>query len=111
MQHDQAGDPVTGIKWTRKTTAKIAFQLKQLGINVSDRTVAKLLEHLGFSLRVNAKKKSNGVKDSAERDRQFRYIEDMVRIREVIFSRALSSSLSHFGGSGSGLRISDLAVV
>lgn len=60
MKHDTAGDPITGLKWTHRTTAKIAQELRTLGIEVSPKTVAKLLGNLGFSLRVNAKKKSNG---------------------------------------------------
>lgn len=56
MEHDTAGDPISGLKWTRKTTAKIAAQLKRLRIRVSPRTVARLLHKLRFSLRVNRKK-------------------------------------------------------
>ena len=41
---------MNGLKWTRKTTAKIAAELKSVGIEVSDRTVAKLLKKLDFSL-------------------------------------------------------------
>jgi hypothetical protein len=40
MKHETAGDPVTGLKWTRRTTTKIATELSCLGIAVSDRTVA-----------------------------------------------------------------------
>ena len=58
MQHETAGDPMTGLKWTHRTTAKIAGQLQALGIKVSDRTVAKLLKQMDYSLRVNHKKLS-----------------------------------------------------
>ena len=56
LEHDTAGDPISGLKWTRKTTPKIAAQLGRLGIHVSPRTVARLLDKLHFSLRVNRKK-------------------------------------------------------
>lgn len=56
MEHETAGDPVTGLKWTCRTTAKIAAELRTLGIVVCPRTVARLLKALGFSLRVNHKK-------------------------------------------------------
>lgn len=69
MKHDTAGDPITGLKWTHRTTAKIAEELRTLGIEVSANTVAKLLGNLGFSLRVNHKKKSNG--SHPQRDEQF----------------------------------------
>ena len=32
MEHDTAGDPVTGVKWTRRTTEKIALELAAVGI-------------------------------------------------------------------------------
>jgi len=38
MKHETAGDPITGLKWTHRTTAKIAAELSALGIKVSDRT-------------------------------------------------------------------------
>ena len=69
MKHDTAGDPMTGLKWTHRTTAKIALELRSLGIQVSANTVAKLLGELGFSLRVNHKKKSKGTHQ--DRDAQF----------------------------------------
>jgi len=73
LEHETAGDPVTGLLWTRKTTEKIAAELLSLGIQVSPSTVARLLKQMGFSLRVNSKKHSGG--SGADRDEQFRYIE------------------------------------
>ncbi len=32
MKHETAGDPMSGLKWTRRTTAKIAVELQSLGI-------------------------------------------------------------------------------
>ena len=72
MKHETAGDPMTGLKWTRRTTEKIAEQLGKLGIDVSANTVAKLLKQMGFSLRVNHKKLSHGPQQ--DRDEQFAYI-------------------------------------
>ena len=40
MDHETAGDPVSGLKWTRRTTAKVADQLCALGIDVCPQTVA-----------------------------------------------------------------------
>ena len=34
MEHDTAGDPVSGIKWTRRTTEKVAGELGRGGIKV-----------------------------------------------------------------------------
>ena len=35
MKYEVAGDPVSGLRWTRKTTKKIATELSALGIRVS----------------------------------------------------------------------------
>jgi hypothetical protein len=72
MEHDTAGDPMTGIRWTRRTTEKIAEELAKIGIHVCANTVAKLLKELDYRLRVNHKKLS-GTKDPS-RDEQFAYI-------------------------------------
>jgi hypothetical protein len=75
MKHETAGDPVTGLKWTRRTTEKIAEELRNLGIDVSAKTVGRLLKRMGFSLRVNHKKLSRGC--GPDRDQQFAYIAEM----------------------------------
>jgi len=72
MKHEVAGDPCTGLKWTRRTTHKIARELRAVGIAVSARTVARLLKKLRFSLRINRKMIGRG--SSPDRDEQFTYI-------------------------------------
>ena len=84
MKHDTAGDPMTGCKWTRRTTAKIAAELESLGIEVSDRTVARLLKKMGFRLRVNHKKLSGA--SAQDRDAQFMRIAE---VRERFGARGL----------------------
>lgn len=44
MKHDTAGDPMSAIKWTRRTTSNISVQLATLGIAVSKNTVGRLLK-------------------------------------------------------------------
>ena len=75
MKHDTAGDPMTGVKWTRRTTDKIACALRSLGVNVSSKTVGRLLKQLGFSLRVNHKKLCGAT--SEDRDTQFACIAEL----------------------------------
>ena len=75
MEHETAGDPMSGLKWTRRTTAKIADQLQPLGIKVSARTVAGLLMKMNFSLRVNHKKLSGS--SHPDRDAQFACIAEL----------------------------------
>ena len=72
MEHHTAGDPINGLKWTRKTTLKISRELHKAGIVVSPKTVARLLRGLKFSLRVNHKKVAG--KSSPFRNQQFEYI-------------------------------------
>jgi hypothetical protein len=79
MEYETAGDPMTGLKWTRKTTQKVTHELKALGIKEVNRTsVGRLLKDLGYSLKVNHKKKALGTKKTpearAQRDKQFQYI-------------------------------------
>ena len=63
LKHDKAGDPMHGLKWTRKTTRKIAAELRRLGIRISAKTVGRLLREMGFSLRVNHKTLESGNKN------------------------------------------------
>ena len=52
-----------GLKWTRKTTRKVARQLCRLDIRISANTVGRLLKEMGFSLRVNHKTLESGNKN------------------------------------------------
>ena len=72
MKYDVAGDPITGVKWTRRTTEKIADELTTFGIQVCPNTVARLLDQLDYALRVNHKRVSNG--SGPDRNEQFEYI-------------------------------------
>ena len=75
MMPAKAGDPMTGLKWTRKTTHKVSTELKRAGIDVCSRTVARLLTDLDYRLRVNHKKLCGGsTVTRSERNRQFEYI-------------------------------------
>jgi len=72
LEHETAGDPMTGLLWTRKTTRKIAAELRGAGIEISRGTVARLLDKLGYSLRVNHKKRA--ARSHPNRDQQFEQI-------------------------------------
>lgn len=75
MKPDTAGDPINGLKWTRKTTKKISEALKVMNIDVGRNTVGRLLKKIDFRLRVNHKKRSTA--SPPERDKQFRRIKRM----------------------------------
>lgn len=72
LAHDTAGDPITGLKWSRRATEKISKELSSLGIKVCPSTVSRLLKELGFSLKVNRKSISQAT--SPYRNEQFEYI-------------------------------------
>lgn len=79
MKYETAGDPMSDLKWTRKTTQKISDVLETIEIKVSKTTVGKVLKDLGFSLKTNVKKISNGGKiptkeEKKKRNDQFEYI-------------------------------------
>jgi len=88
MEHHTAGDPINGLKWTRKTTLKISGELRKAGIGVSPNTVARLLRGLKFSLRVNHKKVAGT--SSPFRNQQFEYINRMRRRFQRQSSPAIS---------------------
>ena len=75
LEYDTAGDPITGVKWSRRTPAKVAMALGDFGITVSANTVARLLQHMGYSLHVNQKHLATDA--SPDRNEQFLYISDL----------------------------------
>jgi DDE family transposase len=76
MEENTAGDPMSLLRWTNKTTLRIAEELTRLGHSVSDETVRRRLAEMGYSLQANAK---NLEQSAAGRDRQFRYINRQVK--------------------------------
>ena len=70
------GDPERPLLWTSKSVRELAKALRELGHEVSYRTVARLLHELGYSLQANRKTKEGS--QHPDRDAQFRYINDKV---------------------------------
>jgi hypothetical protein len=82
MEYETAGDPMTSLRWTRKTREKIANELSKSGIIIGKTTIGKILKKLEFSLKCNSKKISNGGKRLTSQERkaraeQFLYIAKM----------------------------------
>ena len=71
------GDPMSPLRWTCKSAAKLAAGLRSRGHTVSERTVNRLLHDLGYSLQAN--RKTTEGKDHPDRDSQFRYINRRVK--------------------------------
>ena len=72
MKESTAGDPMSPLKWTYKSTYAIAEELQLKGHDVSHDTVRRLLKEDGYSLQAN--KKTLEGKSGPERDSQFRFI-------------------------------------
>jgi hypothetical protein len=67
------GDPESPLRWTSKSTAKLAEELRAMGHQVGESTVRHLLkQELGYSLQANAKAHEGA--DHPDRDAQFEYI-------------------------------------
>ncbi len=77
VEPDMPGDPMSPLRWTTKSTRKLAGELTRQGHHVSADTVADLLREEGFSLQANAKT-AEGVQHP-DRDAQFRYINDQAK--------------------------------
>ena len=66
------GNPMSKLRWTSKSSTKLADDLVGQGFEVSPRSVLRLLHRLGYSLQANAK--VNEGRQSPDRDAQFRYL-------------------------------------
>src|SRR3954467_299233 len=66
------GDPQSPLRWTCKSTPRLAKELAAQGHQVSRRRVWGLLGHLGYSLQATRKTREGG--QHADRDAQFNHI-------------------------------------
>lgn len=71
------GDPESPLRWTCKSTAKLAAELTRQKHPVSDRTVATLLKQAGYSLQANRKTREGA--SHPDRNAQFEYLNAAVR--------------------------------
>ena len=71
------GDPESALKWTCKSTRRLAQELTHLGHSVGPTSVRALLHHLDYSLQANRKTRE-GI-DHPDRDEQFSYINETVK--------------------------------
>ena len=77
VEPDERGDPESPLRWTTKSLRRLAGELVRQGHRVSPPTVGRLLRQSGFSLQGNAKTLEGG--QHADRDAQFRYINEQVK--------------------------------
>src|SRR5215468_559329 len=81
VEPDERGDPVSPLRWTTKSTRKLAAELTAQGHKISADTVADLLRAEGFSLQGNAKTIEG--KRHPDRDAQFRYISEQASAHQA----------------------------
>jgi hypothetical protein len=66
------GNPMSRLRWTSKSSTKLAEELVRQGFEVSSRSVLRLLHKLGYSLQANVKVAEG--RQHPDRDAQFRHL-------------------------------------
>jgi len=66
------GDPMSPLRWTCKSTYRLAEELKRQGHEISQRTICDLLNQMNFSLQSTRKTREGGRHE--DRDAQFAHI-------------------------------------
>lgn len=77
MKDETGGDPVSGVKWARKSTRAVSEELTRQGHAACARTVSRLLKDMDFSLRANVKRLSGP--RHPQREAQFQHIQKQVQ--------------------------------
>lgn len=72
MEPYTSGDPMRPLRWTCKSTAKLAGELRAQGFPISPVTVGSLLKEQGYSLQSNRKRHEGN--QHPDRNGQFEYI-------------------------------------
>jgi len=75
------GDPMSSLRWTCKSTSKLAEELNRQGHKVSPRTVNNLLYQLDYSLQSTRKTREGGKHE--DRNAQFHHISETVAIYQA----------------------------
>ena len=69
------GDPESPLRWSSKSTLKLAQELREQGYTITQRTVHRLLVAQKYSMKSN-RKTHEGAKNNPDRDAQFRFISE-----------------------------------
>lgn len=77
LDANTAGDPMSLLKWTNKSTKRLAEELASNGFSISNESVRRKLKEHGYSLQSNRKNMEHA--SNPERNSQFRYIDRMSR--------------------------------
>jgi hypothetical protein len=80
VEPESRGDPQSPLRWTCKSTRRLAKELTAQGHAVGPTTVRHLLKKAGYSLQANRKTREG--KTHPDRDAQFRYINRRVQAQQ-----------------------------
>jgi hypothetical protein len=69
------GDPESPLRWSSKSTKKLANELREQGHNVTQRTIHRILVAQKYSMKSN-RKRNEGGKANPDRNEQFKFIND-----------------------------------
>ena len=70
------GNPMSYMRWTSKSTGKLATELVRQGYKITDDTVGRILKSLGYSLQAPSKQKEGSA--HPDRDLQFVYLNKQI---------------------------------
>jgi hypothetical protein len=73
LADDIAGDPMSNKQWTRRSSRQLSKELQEKGYRINYHTICRLLKRMGFSMRVNIKKRASTT-HAPSRDAQFEHI-------------------------------------
>lgn len=73
LADDIAGDPMSNKQWTRRSSRQLSRELQGKGYKINYHTICRLLKRMGFSMRVNVKKRASTT-HAPSRDAQFEHI-------------------------------------
>jgi hypothetical protein len=77
LEETTRGDPQSALRWTLKSTRKLAEALSRIGHPVSHTKVGQILHDMNYSLQGNRKTEEGD--DHPDRDAQFRHINNAVK--------------------------------
>jgi hypothetical protein len=80
VEPESRGDPQSPLRWTCKSTRRLAKELTAQGHALGSTTVRRLLKAAGYSLQANRKTREGG--SHPDRDAQFRYINRRVKAQQ-----------------------------
>jgi hypothetical protein len=77
VEPESRGDPMSPLRWTLKSTRRLAEEMTRLGHKMGASLVGELLHYIGYSLQANAKVTEG--RQHPDRDGQFRYINSQAK--------------------------------